>query len=191
MDDQNVTTLYKVVLAANLSSWIGWLSPTNHQECCLSCLSVLRLRPLMHGLWLPASSLILITTNSQNISWKRLSKIVTKESLLSQCKHQCQVLQSLQLLLFWSPYPQLYHEQLQLFELLTEYEKTSIKFWCSADPYSCACLKSYVSKGKLTQRSNFIGCSAFLNICISKSTIISTNTAQKSFFFFNCKYIYI
>ena len=125
MADQNVTTLYKVILAANLSSRIGWLSPTNHQECCLS---VLRLRPLMRGLWLPASSLILITTSSQNINWKRLSKIVTKESLLSQCKRQFQVLQSLQLLLFWSPYPQLYHEQLQLFQLLTEYEKISIKF---------------------------------------------------------------
>ena len=75
---------------------------------------------------------------------------------------------------------------------MTEYEKTSIKFWCSGLKQQihifCACLKSYVSKGKLTQRSNFIGCSAFLNICISKSTIISTNTAQN--FFFNCKYIY-
>ena len=63
----------------------------------------------------------------------------------------------------------------------------------TADPYSCACLKSYASKGKLTQRSNFIGCSAFLNICISKSPIISTNPAQNFVFFFcfNCKYIYI
>lgn len=56
MADQNVTTtLYNLVLASNLSSQIGWLSLTNHQECCLS---VPRLRPLMHGLWLPACSLI-------------------------------------------------------------------------------------------------------------------------------------
>ncbi len=63
MADQIVTTTFdKVVLVGSLSSRIGWLSQANHQECCLS---VPHLRPSMSGLWLPASSLILITTSSQ------------------------------------------------------------------------------------------------------------------------------